>query len=317
MFLSTPELLKEVRSILQEGLVQSTTSPLSDAAVLRRMNQAYNEMTIEAFEGGRHELLYFVNATVSSVATGLLDQRIPTRAERLVCVAQSQNNETYPTQEEYNTVLTYRRAGPNARTAPGLRYEIREGDKLYLLNPSSNSNRLLRIWYCAQPPALHYGAAGSGQSTSSTTLTLNNSPTAGPWDPITDIYVGSIVYIYSGTGSGQLARITAVTASTRAATCEKLGGVSGNAFSTAIGTGSFYALQPWFPVAYYRILAERTAAKFGKMEGSQMLESYQRNLRKWQTWCEPTDPSGSMPIAQNNENDMGLNLGGDYQLELD
>ena len=104
----------------------------------------------------------------------------------------------------------------------------------------------LRIVYAALPPKL---ISGYPQAIGASTITLDSTA-----DPRDDYYVGSKIYIVSGTGAGQIRTITGYVGSTQVATVDSAWTVSpltSSVYSTLIHDDfpeSFHELLPLYAV---------------------------------------------------------------------
>lgn len=112
---------------------------------------------------------------------------------------------------------------------------------LYPKPNSSNTGAYLDIFGYYLPPILLAGTASSG---STTTIVVKAGTTVIPYPSTTDSYYNNIyIEIYSGTGAGQRAKITAYTASTRTITA---------AFTTAPDSTSIFGMvSPLPPECHY------------------------------------------------------------------
>ncbi len=117
-------------------------------------------------------------------------------------------------------------------------------DEKMIFSPATNLTGWCRVWFIRDLPGLHYGtAAGAGASS----ITFAASPTKGRLETEFQVYRGMRVGIYSGTGVGQMRRITDYQPSTRIATVEK-------AWDT-VPSGAVYSLVSPIPNQMHELLA--------------------------------------------------------------
>jgi hypothetical protein len=179
-----------------------STSQFYSSKVVNHLNASYGELTEQAQALRRSEIMSYTNAVLNT-ETKVLDVRLTPSMGQVIGICPRQDStDTTPTRREW-TLMRY---GPN------------QGDS-FLDNrqyfPTTNGDIVLpdqnrtywRIWYLKEMAPLVQGAAAAGSATS---ITLPSSAAYGAVYPIDDIYNGCLVYISSGTGAGQKARIVRV-----------------------------------------------------------------------------------------------------------
>jgi len=107
------------------------------------------------------------------------------------------------------------------------------GNQVGLVNVSGN----VTIYYLRRIPNLHYGTVSALAATSLTFDLTPNGSTANDYTvkQIDDYYIGAYIDVYSGTGAGQIAKITDYVGSTKVATVAT--------WATNPDTSSLYALK--------------------------------------------------------------------------
>jgi hypothetical protein len=118
-------------------------------------------------------------------------------------------------------------------------------DDQIIFSPGTGLEGYIRLWFIRTLPKLHYGAVVAA---SSNAITLTATPTKGTLQKEHDIYKGSLISIYSGTGSGQERRIINYDASTMVATIDENWLVTPN-------TASIYSLVSPIPEPMQELLA--------------------------------------------------------------
>ncbi|TXH14295.1 MAG: hypothetical protein E6R03_09570, partial [Hyphomicrobiaceae bacterium] len=263
----------EVPRLLQVGEAQRSTGPMSEARVLAALNRAYALMTALAQQHEHPSLLDYLNVTISDPTSGLVDKSFPMRATALVTLSQRTQDE--PTLEERNSVIIYRRNGlvPTSQNDRP-KFEVL-GRQIYVRQPRTAAN--YRLWFMKDMPTIHYGLVYDADSWAySSVVPMRTSPTMGYFDYREDIYVGQFVYIYAGTGAGQMGRISSVeriSADQYNATCVGVDDPSNETpfATTPLDDTSRYTILPWFPPNYYNYLAMETAVQFNMLDGAQLL----------------------------------------------
>lgn len=132
-------------------------------------------------------------------------------------------------------------------------------DEKIIFNPYTDTTGYCRLWYIRNLPGLHYGTA-SGAAAS--TITLAASPSKGVLETESQVYRGMRIGIYSGTGIGQIRRITDYQAATRVCTVEK-------PWAT-VPTGGVYSIVSPIPPNMHELLSLGAAIRAtGKTEDDQ------------------------------------------------
>lgn len=315
-----PQLIttNEIPRLLQEGETQRSSGPLSEDRCLSALNRAYMLMTALGQQQEHPDLLQYENANIQDSETGLLDIPFPVRATALVALAHRQRDE--PTLEEYNSRMIYRRNGFGVAQGRFIapQYEV-IARQIFVRQPRTSS--AYRLWFMRDVPSIHYGLVatpGEGE-TSDTTLWMRTTPEHGYFDYREDIYKDQLIYIYAGTGIGQMAKITDVTrvsASRYDATCASLDNNTDDPpFTIPLDATSKYTLMPWFPANYYYYFAMQAAVQFNMRDGALLLAPMMvEHKAKFEEYVAPYDPSAARPIIPNFASDLGLDsaVGGGF-----
>lgn len=122
-------------------------------------------------------------------------------------------------------------------------YDFRGNNLVLEPTPSTSETAGIRIIYKALPPRLRSSTATAGGSS---TITLDASA-----DPRDDYYNGARIYIYSGTGAGQLRTISDYVGSTKVATVSVAWGTqptSSSVFTTLISDDFPEIFHPMIPM---------------------------------------------------------------------
>jgi len=316
-----PQLIttSEIPRLLQEGEGQRSFGPLSEDRCLAALNRAYMLMSALGQQQEHPDLLQYVNADIQDNTTGLLDQPFPSRATALVALAH--RNQADPTREEYNSRMIYRRngfanAGGRNQQPP---YEV-IARQIFVRTPRYTNT--YRLWFMKDVPSIHYGLVATPDfegETTNTTIWMRTTPTHGYFDYRENIYKDQLVYIYGGSGAGQMAKIdtvTRVSASRYDATCKSINDNTDDPpFPIELDATSLYTLLPWFPPNYYYYLSMQAAVQFNMREGAVMLSpTMLEHKAKFEEYVTPYDPSAARPIIPNFASDLGLDsdVGGGY-----
>lgn len=303
----------EVNRLLQEGEAQRSTGPLGEDRVLAALNRAYQSITQFGQQHEHPDLIDYVNTSVYNTTTGLMDQPIPMRATSVLALAERIND--YPTREERNAVLVYRRNGSASGYKFMTKYEVL-GRQIYARMPFPSQN--YRLWYMKEMPLISYGLVHADQTVSSqNVLSMRTTPTHGSFDYRSNIYVGQMVYIYAGDSVGSMGKITSVTrvdANHYQATCVSLDSITSpnTPFANGgLGVNSYYCILPWIPPSFYPYLAMETAKQFTMHDGAQLLiPTLAENKAKFEEYISPYDPSSARGIIPNFGSDLGLDESG-------
>lgn len=311
--------------LLAEGLSQSANSPLSPQRLMALYNKSVNDFANWGSQMYRPELVTYLNAQIEDTETGLLDVRYPSYASKLVSIQYGRNKS--PKNEEPTIRATYPQAGvtysPNGSE---IRYRIGQPVASGETNPGRgvqsgifisppngwpgiSGEQYFRINFSQAPPSVHYAPTGSGQTSSSSLLKLNTSPTAGSFQFPASRYVGQNVFIYSGPGAGQFARIASISGTT--ATCVGMDDPDDAApFATAITSASYYEILPWVPFQFLDTLALYTAAQVNKNEAARTLATLGADIETFRNWLKDVDMANGKPVNRAFRNDMGMSPGG-------
>ena len=164
-------------------------------------------------------------------------------------------------------------------------------DNKIIFSSSKELSGHIRLWFIRTLPKLHYGIAAAGSADS---ITLNATPTKGVLQREHDIYVGSLIGIYSGTGEGQVRRITNYDATTREATIDESWLVNPN-------NSSVYSLISPVPDQMQELLPLGAALRAsGKMNDDQnrFYRMYQSLMVDFKPDIDPRDRTSSRRIRK-------------------
>lgn len=290
---SLPEMVSRVVRILQQDASQITmeASPLYQSIVVDELNSVYEAMSQEAAAHVRPELLHSMDLEVIDAATGLCDLKLPVFTGRALLVTERSLSTTEIGEDERKAVQARVMNADAILASP--RYRIEANGAIRIL-PGARETLYWRLWFIRVPAHLHAGTASAGTVNS---VTFPATPTYGALLPFTDAYKWETVYLYAGTGAGQLAKVTAYNASTRVATVENLTtSRSGyNAFSTAPGSGTSYSMQPWFPPEFTEYLCARAASRFTRFQSAfdaaRMVAELDPAWREWLSALDAVTPN--------------------------
>lgn len=280
-----------------------SSSQFYSAKVVDHINASYGELTQQAQSLRRAEIMAYENAVLDT-DTHVLDIRLtPSMGQVIGICPRSNVDDLTPTKREW-TLMRY---GPNQGDS------FLE-DRQYF--PTTNGDIVLpdqtrkywRIWYLKEMAPLVQGTAAAGSATS---ITFPASAAYGTSYAITDLYNGSILYISSGTGAGQGARIVDFDGTTRVATCESYSRSTGDAFSVAPSTDSVFSVVPWFPGQFTELMCLMAAARFHKNDQSaDIIPELARLTQTWRQWLNAPDRSTPRRIINQGRVDSGIGISG-------
>lgn len=132
------------------------------------------------------------------------------------------NEETAEPQEVHEINLSdrgsVRRLTANANFLFGTGYHLFDEKIIFEPNDEVNNDHYIRLWYFPQAPDLHRGTAQSGTTSTITLAADGGTGLLGTTRIIDNYYQYMRIEIISGTGAGQIRRITQYVGSTRVAT---------------------------------------------------------------------------------------------------
>lgn len=313
MFTPPPNMVTVfIPTLIGEGWSQGANAPISPERLMMFVNKAYQDFTNWGAQAFRPEIVTYLNGQIEDVSSGRLDISYPDNAAKLVCV--SCGIGATPQSEEMTVAMTYPQAGVTygnnssnirARIDPEGRVFVTPGASFGSTPAQVGSTNYIRLWVSKVIPSLHYGITGSGQTSSSSLLTLNTVSMTGTVDYPLSRYVGSRVFIYSGPGAGQSARIASI--SGNVATCVGVNDPDDDEpFATAITSASYYTIMPWFPDNFLSTLATYAAAQIPKLEAARMLPTVAQDLETFKSWLNAVDMANGKPVNRSFANDMGI-----------
>lgn len=157
-------------------------------------------------------------------------------------------------------------------------YEFGDGEvrKIKLVPlPSTSESNVLQLKYERRPVPLGFGTAAAGAAS---TITLASSPTVGSTSGLDDYYNGSEIEIVSGTGAGQVRRISDYVGSTRVATVD-------TAWDTTPTAASVYSLLPPFGMEARNAILYGAAANLVAADGTEdpgvLVQKMQYSQKVW------------------------------------
>lgn len=301
MFYDLKRLLTEtVPLILQEGLSQGTSSPLSSARVLKMVNLAYNEMYRKAEEQRVGQLVDYLNLDVDDVETRRLSAGPPLRCASRICMVR--RNADVPDASERAAVSFRPQSSGDRNMLDVVQYRLAPDGRIYLMS-SFDSSTTFRLWYTIKVPELHHSLVASTQPTSKTVVHLSTNPDNGTFDRTPGIYAGQLGYHYETAQFFQIASCTKA----GVATVAKPG--TTDALDEDIEDETEYCLLP-FLNDHYELLATLAASKYKKLDSAQMiLGDLQTLLSSYLDWINPGgDDVSPVLFPDDHESDFGLDL---------
>lgn len=269
MLLHLPQIRENVRADFNQA---SSAGFLSDANIDLWANEAYYKyapMLMKASQG------YFETTALLDIAASVETIALPTNflsqgsLLNMVLVEKVLSDSRVP--------LRYRRRYNEANPTDGVSsgetylptYDFRGNYLVLEPTPLSAETGGIRIVYKALPPRLRSATAAAGGAS---TITLDSSA-----DPRDDYYNGARIYIYSGTGSGQIRTISDYVGSTKVATVSVAWGTqpdSTSVFSTLIHDDFPEAFQDliWLYAAKKGFLKSRSLTQKTHYDGSALKE---------------------------------------------
>lgn len=255
--LSLSQMIDRVITILGEDPAQALipSTMFGQERVLSEMNAVYSMLNAEATKVDIPLLLRYEDAEIdaASGAARTLDYRYSAQSGRLIAITGTNSTEA-PIYLEPTIAMQEIRAGLSGQNSP--QYHILDDGRITILQWSSW--RRFRVWTIRYPQNM-FSAAVSSFNAGTNTITMSGTPILGSINNTASAYRRDMLYVYDGTGKGQMARVLSNT--TTSIVCENANSSSSTAFATALDNTSKFCIVPWFPEEFIELLCTMTAAR--------------------------------------------------------